>query len=959
VKSLVWRIAARDVRRGRARYLLAVLVIAVAAGAGACVDSLVRSVEPTSERYAHWSLGTQASARVEWYGSGPAQQTPRADLAVGAGEDAPLSVVAERLSGFLPSGSTRVALRKAPVAIRSGSSLTDGILAAEGPVTDPLLTGLVEPWRGVLPNAPGEVSLSRHLAERLKVTVGDVVQASADPTAPFIPVRVVGVHQNNPLAYEIVFADGTLLAAPVSALAGPRTVWWIGGAGVTWDDVLAGNQAGFVTLSRTVVLDPPPDAQVPIYQSGAGGTAEIDATVRAAAVLVGGTLIVLLISPVFAIGARRSRRDYAMLRAQGAPGKTIRQIMMRSSGLVGAGATIVGATAGLLAASVIVASTTAAGGLAFPDLVVSWPDMLGLVVCGTVVASASAWGPARRAARDDPVTALRGDSPEPAGSRRRRPAVMLALLAGAVLAAAVAAVTGANVWLVPGGVLGALAIVLAPRLLLPLLGRLATRLPVDARIAVRDATRRADRTSPAVTGVAAALAFALVVLIMVATAYTSRAAAWAPRAAPGTIMVFDGAYMAQAGQDPSGSSTRGTGASGAPVFTTAAERRRLHDVISEFVGPTTVVDVRMLSLAGDQFPRILIDPAAPCPAWADQTESYNRNTGRPAGTGYPASAASQNCWIDKHLSDDNSQPSWATDDGGDIVVDDGTLVRALGLPGAQEAANALAAGQVVLTRSLDRWPDGTAHLGVMHTDEQAMAEWGKLFDEAGGQPVYENPPDPIENATLVADAVVVDWPSAQWRAFIPPSLLTRAPLDRNAPTVETVGLIATGSGLMDQQRLDELRDRLSLLGVSAVDQARGYRSDDLTLLVTVGTLVAALVAFAVTWGTSRLAVTDMGPDLRVLGDVGAAPRSRRRIATVLTVTVGLLGTLAGTLAGLLLGVATVAPWASDAFGRDGSALSVPWSSVAIIALGVPVVTAAAVWVQERVGGTGQASEARR
>ena len=48
---------------------------------------------------------------------------------------------------------------------------------------------------------------------------------------------------------------------------------------------------------------------------------------------------------------------------------------------------------------------------------------------------------------------------------------------------------------------GSIGIVLALRPLLPFLGRLAGRLPVNARIAVCDAIRRADLTAPAVTGI--------------------------------------------------------------------------------------------------------------------------------------------------------------------------------------------------------------------------------------------------------------------------------------------------------------------------------------------------------------------------------------------------------------------------------------------------------------------------
>lgn len=237
------------------------------------------------------------------------------------------------------------------------------------------------------------------------------------------------------------------------------------------------------------------------------------------------------------------------------------------------------------------------------------------------------------------------------------------------------------------------------------------------------------------------------------------------------------------------------------------------------------------------------------------------------------------------------------------------------------------------------WPDGTAHLGIMQEDHVAMAAWEQLLEDGRG--VYENPPDPIENSTVVADAIVMDWPSAQWRAFIPESLVSQAPLGDNTPVVERVGLVATGNGLLDVQTLDQLRDRLLVLGVHDVTQARGYANDGLATTLTLVTLIAALIAFAATWGTSRLAVADMRPDVRILHDVGADARTRRRIATTLTLTIGLLGTVTGTLAGILLGTTTSASLAnSDTIERGTWDLTIPWLPVAVIALAIPLATAA-------------------
>ena len=946
--SLVWRIALRELWFGRSRLLLAVLVIGVTVAGGVAVDTLARSAQMTDARYATWSLGDTADARLQWFGTGVAQQSPRGDVGLGGGDDLPIGEVERLLAGLLPPDAEAVPIRSGAIALRSQDSLTDWVSAFEGEVTAPGAAGLVELWEGVLPAAAGQVSLSRELADRLDLAVGDVLEARADEREDFTRLDVAGIHENNPLGPDVVLAAGSLLAEPVTALDGAATLWFVTGADMSWDRVLAGNDLGFITISRQVVLEPPPSSQVPILE----GAAPEDATragvavLVAAAVIVGGTLVVLLIAPVFAIGARRARRDYALLRAQGAAARHIRNVMLRSSAFTGLVAAFIGVAVGLLAAAAVVVIAQRSGSTAYPDLRLPWPDAAAFLAAGTGIALVAAWAPARAAMREDPVSAMR-TSEQAAPAPRRRALRLVLLLAGAAAALVAALFTGDRWLLLPAGVLVAAAVVAALPLALPPLGRLSRRMPVAERVGVREAARRPGRTVPAVTGVAAALALAICLSVVTSTQYATAASRWALRAESGTLLIYDGFYTAASGsENPFVDSTQIAGAGEESTIDDAA-LERLHGTIARYVPGTELIEVRMLTLSGDPYPRILIPPEKTCPAWADYTEDYNRLTGRAPGTDSPASASSLNCWIDKGITDLNQQPFFSTDDGGNIVVDDGSLVTALGLPGADRAAQALAEGRIVLTRPLEEWPDGTAHLGIMDEDPVAMAQWEQLLEDSGGQGVYENPPDPLELATLVADALVMDWPSAQWQAFVPPSLLTSAPLSEYAPVAERVGLVATGDGPMDVETLDELRNELLGLGVQEVTQARGYANTGLATALTSVTAVAGVIALAATWGTAQLAVTDMRPDLLVLRDVGAAPRTRRRIAASLTLATGLLGTVAGTVSGLALGVAAAASIAGELDVASGAwALTVPWWPVLTVGLGVPLLTAALTWLRE-------------
>jgi hypothetical protein len=107
----------------------------------------------------------------------------------------------------------------------------------------------------------------------------------------------------------------------------------VSGAPVEWADVRTLNELGFTVLSRVVVLDPPPDDQVPQgdYDDGAAVTAAILALIATMAVLE----VTLLAGPAFAVGARRQRRSLALLAATGGEPAHVRRVVLSQGLLVG------------------------------------------------------------------------------------------------------------------------------------------------------------------------------------------------------------------------------------------------------------------------------------------------------------------------------------------------------------------------------------------------------------------------------------------------------------------------------------------------------------------------------------------------------------------------------------------------------------------------------------------------
>ena len=489
---------------------------------------------------------------------------------------------------------------------------------------------------------------------------------------------------------------------------------------------------------------------------------------------------------------------------------------------------------------------------------------------------------------------------------------------------------GTPSWSLLSGLLGVVALAAFIRPILAGLGRLASHLPLSARVALRDAARRDDRTGPAATVVMAAVAAAACIGIVVTSTSVSTADAWARAAQAGTLLITDGEYVTGPtdGDPPPPASQE-----------SPEQAAKLRAAIERITPVSQMVDVNTLWVDNQVYLKVLVDPDATCPTWADYTRQLNRGNGLPPNQGYPAKADGGTCL--GHKADASNSPQWPTSNSDAIVVDDGTLVSALGLPGSDKAAAALAAGQIVVTSPLDLWPNGTAHIGVMMLNQAAMDEWRQQVDASAGMSAPPMPA-PATVAALVADAVLVDWPSQTWGVFIPPSLAVAAPLNQYDPVVRRVGVVATSSQVLGSLAFDKLRSSLGEVGVSNVQQVVPYDDTSQQRLVTAVIGAAALFGLIVTWGASRLALADMTPDLRVIYDVGATRRVRRRVAGLTTLTIGLLGAITGLLAGLLLGRILDAINAYHQYGHP-FVVAVPWLPIGLLAGLIPLATAGLAW----------------
>lgn len=657
------RIARRDARRHRGRTALVSVMIALPVLAGSGLATLAASSVMTDETFVATTLGDDLQATIGASTGVPIQQsTTRADGWGSSPDGTPRSWTPEEfeaeLSARLPDGSALVrgfssTVRVSPLGaeqLRLGALTQTDLAVPEVASVFPLIDG-------TLPTGADEVALGGQLARTLDLSTGDALTLELPPTGrtgtrPLGEFTVSGLLDDSPGGTAVLLDTSAPVPLPEAIGGGlgqgsaDSYRWYVTGTEpVSWAHVEAVNALGSPVVSRSVVLGPPPPALVSPHP----GLSPSFAAFVGAVALVGLLQAVLMIGPAFAVGSRRSARSLALLAASGGEPRVLRDVTLAGGVVIGAGASGVATLVG--AGTVLLLGLT--GIVPLPNLVVPWASMVGIMLVGTLIAVASAWLPARRAARADVVAVLagrRGDLPP----RRRVPVVGLVVAALGVVGAVLGALRGEALWLAAGVGTAEIGVVLACGGIVALLGRLARHLPVAARFALRDAARQRSRTAPAMAAVIVAVAGAVGAMIFTGAQAEQERLSELPLGSPG-VVVAAGSW-----NDPLVS------VESAATITTAMDEHL------DLVGP--VHEVAGIPLTPD-------------------------GTGTTLGVDPPGSARGGQTWATRNGT------IWGP------VVDDGTLVGLLAIPDPEVARAALADGKVVVAER-DLWPDGAVHLTV-------------------------------------------------------------------------------------------------------------------------------------------------------------------------------------------------------------------------------------------------------
>lgn len=862
------RVARREALRSKGRSALVVAMIGVPMLALAFADVAARTGQVSLAETARREIGA-ADLVAELVSGEPVRQQGLWGFGADRGPTPPPEKDPD-LARLLPPGSRVHPWHTSyAVVFRARDRAVTGELERLDTGAD-VADGLVALREGAHPRAADEAAVTPRTARDLRIGVGDVVTVAGDHD-----FRVTGilVARSSLSAQKVYVPPSARLPRSLGVTTGSGRRWAVtlppGASDVALVPPL--NEAGMRVMPRTWFVDPPEDPYARVDAEAVG--------VTVVAVGLATLEIVLLAGTAFAVGARRKRRELALVAATGGDRRDVRRIVLAEGVVLGAVAGVLGVAGGIAAVFFGRPLLERVTGSLMGPLDLRPLELGGIVAVGAGTALLASLLPARAASRQPVVSALtgrRGATRTP----KRVPAIALAAVVCGAALAFWAAGTGrpnvpgetyadagrrANFTLVlVGAVIAELGFVACAPALVGLVGRAATRLPLALRLAARDAARHRTRSGPAVGAVVAAVAGSVALSVYVASDTDRQRREYQP-------------------QHPRGVAALGFGDLSDPV-----PREDLDEAVRR-------LPVRDRIEVGDVHAVCFMQ--RDCLFWAVETppefrcepEDPDSPPCRLADVPRPASMA---------VADPRFVSLWTGRDDPDVT-------------------RAMAGGAVAVFDG--RWLQG----GAVVLRGEVRSQQGELLRvERRTVPAVVAPP-PAEDYTMTPSAVI---PPATAKAL-------RVPVSSSRLYVTTTRPLAGGDEAAARGALTRNRPWADFY------VERGFRRESGAVLLAL-LAAAAFVTMAATGIATGLAAADSRPDLATLAAVGAAPRVRRVLGMAQAATVAALGTGLGILAGLVPSLAIVA-------ARAEFHLALPWSSLAAIAAGVPLLAAALVGLVTR------------
>jgi putative ABC transport system permease protein len=457
-----WRLFRREWRQQVLVMALLTLAVAAAVGGSAAVHGTASTVDGDL---------------------GAADQ--RFDLTVGQDPDQPdrpsmtaaeLVEQAESAFGsFDAIGSRSVSIPGSVESVELRAQDPDGLYSAP----------MLELLAGRYPRFAGEIAVTDELAATLGVGLGDTVELGDE-------TRTVVGHVENPAELGDEFA-----LVPLSEIDKATTL------------SLLVNDVG---------------AQVDAFGQAVGGYSrqerggEDDPATAGVLTLAMSTVVLMLVALIAAAGfvviAQRRLRQLGMLAAVGATERRLRLVLLADGAVVGVVAALIGTALGLAAWIVAAPRLENAAGQRIDATQVPWWLVVAGMALAVATALVAAWWPARAVARIPITQALSARPPRP------RPVRRLALVAVALIVIGFVLLNRGledeidpdeTVW-VAGLVILSVGFLLTCPTMVRLLPPIASRLPVAARLALRDLGRHQARSGAALAAIGLGMGVAVVII---------------------------------------------------------------------------------------------------------------------------------------------------------------------------------------------------------------------------------------------------------------------------------------------------------------------------------------------------------------------------------------------------------------------------------------------------------------
>ncbi|MDX6230003.1 MAG: putative transport system permease protein, partial [Frankiales bacterium] len=255
---------------------------------------------------------------------------------------------------------------------------------------------------------------------------------------------------------------------------------------------------------------------------------------------------VLMAGAAFGVGARRSQRDLALLAATGGDAGQVQGVVLSGAAVLGLVAGIAGTGLGLAAATLLLPEAQSLSGHVYTGIHPRPVELAAAVLLGIVTALASAWLPARGAARAPVVASLGGRR----GAVRTSPARVGLALATAATGTLLCAWAGRTHSLGSRQFDAILLFAAVAELgfagcapaFVGFAGRFSGHLPLAARMSLRDIARNRSRTGPAVAAIMATLSGVVAMGVYVASQHARSQANYVPSLPSKTVALssYDG-----------------------------------------------------------------------------------------------------------------------------------------------------------------------------------------------------------------------------------------------------------------------------------------------------------------------------------------------------------------------------------------------------------------------------------